>query len=295
MTRELVLLHGRSQQDKPAKQLKKDWLAALAKGLEKSGLELPIPETSVRFPYYGDTLFDLVDGKSAKEAAKVVVMGDDVDKEERVFVQQVMEELRLGAGITDAELRAVAGDEVVEMGPMNWGFVRAIAQAFDSRGGSGLAVALATHDVYCYLVEESIKADIDDGVAAAFTPGVETVVVGHSLGSIVSHSLLCERGAAEGWSVPQYVTVGSPLAVSRVVQSILPPRWPGCVDRWYNAMDDHDIVALHPLTPKFFNVGDAHQITNKTDVDNHTSNQHGISGYLDDKDVARVIYAALTG
>jgi hypothetical protein len=291
---QLVLFHGRSQQHKPADKLKQNWLESLDKGLKKSGLTLPISEADVRFPYYGDTLFDLVDGKSAKEAAEIVVMGDDVDAEERIFMQQVMEELRLGAGITDAELRAVADDEVVEMGPLNWGWVRAVAQAMDRRGLSGTTVALVTHDVYCYLVDESIKGEIDDGVAAAFKPGVKTVVVGHSLGSVISHSLLCQRGKDEGWSVPQLVTVGSPLAVSRIVQSILPPRWPGCVDSWYNAMDANDIVALHPLTPRYFNVGDAHEITNKTDVDNHTDNQHGISGYLDDKDVARVIYDALT-
>ena len=34
-------------------------------------------------------------------------------------------------------------------------------------------------------------------------------------------------------------------------------------------------------------------ITNKTNVNNHTDNRHGIVGYLDDPDVAKKIYQAL--
>lgn len=293
MNRQLVLVHGRSQQGKNAKALKRQWLDALEVGLRKSGKTLPIPESDVRFPFYGDTLVDLIAGVPAADAAEIVVMGAGLDAEERVFMLQVMEEVRREARVTEVELRAAAGDEVVEMGPQNWGWVGAVARALDDKGLSGTAVALATHDVYCYLVDGSIKDDIDEGVANALKPGVETVVVGHSLGSVVAHALLRERGEDEGWAVPQFVTVGSPLAVSRIKQSIIPPRWPTCVKRWYNARDKDDIVALYPLTPERFNVGEENHVTDALVV-NRTSNQHGISGYLSDEKVAGVIYEALT-
>jgi hypothetical protein len=68
------------------------------------------------------------------------------------------------------------------------------------------------------------------------------------------------------------------------------------VSQWFNARDPRDVVALYPLTPDHFPVGDeAPGIVDKSDVDNETPNRHGISGYLSDRDVARVIHDALVG
>ena len=52
MTRELVFVHGRSQENKDASALKKQWIDALGAGVAKSRLSLPIPETQIRLPYY---------------------------------------------------------------------------------------------------------------------------------------------------------------------------------------------------------------------------------------------------
>ncbi|MBO9522875.1 MAG: hypothetical protein J7518_15180 [Nocardioidaceae bacterium] len=294
MKRQLVLVHGRSQQGKDPAALKKQWVDVLKQGL--GDRTLPIDVDDVRFPFYGDALIDLMDGRTPDQ---IVVMGDGVDAEQRVFMQEVMTEVKERAKLTDAEVRAAAAEsgatpEVIEQGPQNWGWVNAVARALDHKGFSGQTVALATHDVYCYLIDQGIKDTIDEGVAQAFTPGVETVVVGHSLGSVVAHAVLKDRGQDEGWVVPLYVTVGSPLAIGRIKQSILVPRWPKCLDRWYNARDKNDIVALYPLDAEHFGVGDEHEIEN-TEVVNQTPNQHGIAGYLDKRAVANVIYEALGG
>jgi hypothetical protein len=56
-----------------------------------------------------------------------------------------------------------------------------------------------------------------------------------------------------------------------------------------------DVVALYPLDTKSFPLDPANPaIENKTDVRNRTANRHGIAGYLDDQEVARRIYDALT-
>jgi hypothetical protein len=296
MTRQLVLVHGRSQQGKDPAELKREWLDALDEGLTKSGLTLPIAEDEVRFPFYGDTLVDLVDGRSPEQAAEVIIKGDSGDKELELFLKQVMDEVRQQAGVTDEEIAEVGGAEVVAKGPLDWEWVRTAMKVIDRRTqhGSALSIFLATRDVYHYLVDKITKDDIDEGVSAAFTPGIETVVVGHSLGTVVTHNLLRERGEEAGWTVPQYVTLGSPLAVTRIRRVIAPPRWPACVSRWFNARDERDIVALYPLTPDHFVVGDqAPAIVNKSDVRNDTPNRHGISGYLSDADVAQIIYDAL--
>jgi hypothetical protein len=296
MTRELVLVHGRSQELKDPVALKAEWLDALRAGLAKNGLELPVPETSVHFPYYGDTLIQLIAGKTPEEAAKIIVKGDAGDAGYLDFVGAVLDEVQADRGVTDDDVIAAVGPDVVEKGVLNWPWVRSVLTVLDGRvpGTSGLVLALATNDVYEYLVARSIRDEIDEGVSAAFTPGVETVVVAHSLGTVVAYNVLRQIGAREGWVVPQLVTVGSPLGITRIRQEIVPPRWPSCVGAWFNAMDDRDVVALYPLTPEHFDVGAGHEIVNRTGVDNHTENRHGISGYLDDAATAKVIHDALT-
>lgn len=300
MTRQLVLVHGRAQEKKDSIALKAEWIEALEEGLAKSNLKLPIPEKDVRFPFYGDTLYDLVGGKSADEAADVVVRGEDSDDDEKRFTRAIMEEVRKEAGITDAQLAEVASQEVVNRGPLNWEWSQGILKAIDRfvPHGSGTSIALFTHDVYQYLKNQAIRETIDSGVSTAMTPGVEAVVVAHSLGTVVTYNLLRQQGHLQGWKVPLLVTVGAPLAISeirRTLRSFAPTRCPECVSKWFNAMDERDVVALYPLDAGRFPLDPANPaIENKRDVRNKTRNRHGIAGYLDDKEVAKRIYDALT-
>jgi hypothetical protein len=210
-----------------------------------------------------------------------------------------MEEIRQKTGITEEQLAEVAGQDVVERGPLNWewfqGFLRAVDRFVPY--GSGNSIALFTHDVYLYLKNSAIRETIDTGVSAAITPGVETVVVAHSLGTVVAYNLLRQQGHLRGWKVPLCVTVGSPLAVSEIrktLRGFAPIRCPECVSKWFNALDERDVVALYPLdTSRFPLDPTTPAIENKRDVRNKTRNRHGIAGYLDDKEVAKRIYEAL--
>lgn len=300
MTRQLVFVHGRAQEHKNATALKAEWLDALGEGLGKSGLKLPTAESDVRFPYYGDTLYDMVDGKTADEAAAVIVRGETGDSEEERFTRAIMREIQTKTGITDAQLAKVAGKEVVDRGPLNWewfqGFLRAVDRYVPY--GSGSSIALFTHDVYQYLKNSTIRETIDYGISAAMAKEVETVVVAHSLGTVVAYNLLRQQGQLRGWNCVLFVTVGSPLAVGEIrttLRGLAPIRCPACVRRWFNAMDERDVVALYPLDTTQFPLDPATPaIENKRDVRNKTSNRHGIGGYLDDKEVAQRIYQGLT-
>jgi hypothetical protein len=300
MIREMVFVHGRSQQHKDASSLKKEWIDALGVGLAKSGLILPIPDTQVRFPFYGDTLFDLTEGKSIDEAAKVIVRGNETDAAEKQFILELLEEIRRQNGVTEEQLAEVAGQDVVERGPLNWPWVRATLQALDRfvPHSSSPTIALFTHDVYVYLTNSAVRQVIDDGIRTALTPGVETIVVAHSLGTVVAYNLLRREGHLRNWTVPLLVTVGSPLAVTairRTLKSFAPTRTPECVAAWLNAMDSRDVVALYPLDPQNFPIDPPNPaIENKTDVNNNTDNRHGIAGYLDNDVVASRIHHALT-
>jgi hypothetical protein len=290
----LVFIHGRAQENKDSIALKGEWIAALEKGLDKSGLKLPIAESDIRFPYYGDALAQLTAGMAPAEAAEIIVRGGAPSGGEAQFLQAVLSEVLAKQNITADQIAAVGGPEVVQRGPLNWEWVQSGLKAIDRfvPFGSGASVALATKDVYRYLKDAVIRKRIDDGVCQAFEPGVPTVVVSHSLGTVVSYNVLRQHAAAKGWKVPVYMTLGSPLAVTAIKDELAPLKHPPGIGKWFNAMDQRDVVALYPLNKKNFGIDP--EVENKTNVLNHTRNRHGIAGYLDDEEVAKRIHDALT-
>jgi len=295
MKRKLVFIHGRSQQNKDSVALKAEWVHSWVDGLEKSGLEMPLADTDIRFPYYGDTLEGLIEGKPDDQVAEVIVRGTmSENTPERQFMSEVLEEVRKKAGITPKRLAALSSQEVVQRGVLNWEWVQTILKAIDRHVplGSGAGVAIATYDVYQYLNNKVTAKRINDGVIKAFDAADEMVVVAHSLGTVVAYNLLSSLGKERGWKVPLFVTVGSPLAVTAIKRSLPRREVPSCVGKWFNAMDDRDVVALYPLDKTNFDVSPG-VIENKTDVRNPTENRHGISGYLGDEAVARRICEAI--
>jgi hypothetical protein len=293
MTRQLIFVHGRAQERKDARAMKDEWIDAWRKGLAKSGLEVPIPDSQIRFPYYGDTLDQLTRGVDPRDVAEVIVMGQSADAEEKAFVLAYLREVQRSAGISDAQVRRLNGAPTIEQGVQDWHWVHPLLSALDANvpGASGTSVALFTNDVYRYLTSPGIRDVMDVGVRRALAPGRQSVVVSHSLGTVVAYNVLRRDGETAGFEVPLFVTLGSPLAVNVIRQALAPIRHPRCAERWFNAFDPRDIVALYPLDVAHFDIDPS--IENKTDVDNNTPNRHGIAGYLDDKDVARRIFDAL--
>lgn len=296
--RTLVLVHGRAQEHKDPLAVKREWLSALDAGAHHAGRPLHLPDDRVRLPYYGQTLFDLVSGEDPEHAARVVVRGSaDGPDAEDLFVREALLEIAAHAGVTEADVLAAAEEEdgtaaaALERGPLNWRWVRATLTALDRIPNvSAWSVALATRDVYQYLHNVRVRDTIEDGVRQALDGTDEAVVVAHSLGTVVAYNLLRREAATRGWTVPLLVTVGSPLAVSAISRTLQPLSWPEPVGAWFNAYDPQDIVALHPLAAPHFAVD---RIDNFDKVDNPTSNQHGISGYLSDARVAATILDAL--
>jgi hypothetical protein len=291
--RELILIHGRSQQGKDAAELKKTWVASLHEGMQKAGLQLDIDDSQIHFPYYGDTLIQLID--KAETVDSVVVKGgkDTVGDVEAQLMAQVVKELLDARGITPAQVSAAqttAELAVREKGPLNWGWVLTGLRILNDLGVGAAALELCTRDVYQYLYDPSIAATIDGGVASAFT-NEETVVVAHSLGTVVAYSLLTQMGAEKNWKVPTFITLGSPLAIHAINQLLPSLGVPPCVGTWFNGRDPKDTVALFPLAPEHFpDLG----IIAKNNIVNGSSNHHGIEEYLGDPDVAGWIHRALT-
>jgi len=137
---------------------------------------------------------------------------------------------------------------------------------------------------HCYLTVSEAFDEINHIVNESLgTEGEPTVVVGHSLGSVVSYHVLHSRSDVD---VPMYITLGSPLAVGAIKARLrVTPSIPTKVIEWYNAFDSQDIVALNPLDDRNFSRG----IENYSKVKNCTDNHHGIVGYLDNETIVQKV------
>jgi hypothetical protein len=295
MTRHLVLIHGRSQQGRDPDEAKAEWVDSLREGLDKSHLELPIEEADIHFPFYGDTLMDLIAGETGDQIAEIVVRGYEQNAQARVMLEKVLREVVAEEGITPEQVTAASDpQDAIARGIQNSRPVLALLRALDAHmpGAGAALIALITNDVYQYISNIGLARDIDRGVSEAMRSDAECVVVAHSLGSVVAYNILLTHGPDRTWKVPAFITVGSPLGIGAIRDKLAPIRYPKVVQAWFNAYDKRDVVALRPLTSPWFGVdGQIDNLTMRNPVDDH----HGIRGYLSDQKVSRRIYDALTG
>jgi hypothetical protein len=287
----LILVHGRGQEHQDAARLQALWIEALSRGAQNLGRVLP-SSIDVVFPYYGDALDHFVHEFGLPLTPEVQARGGGADEDFLAFQAEIAQAVRQKAGVTDDEVAAEYGDNPQPKGPLNWAWVQAILRAIDKHGGgmSQEALEVFTRDVYLYTTRTGVRDPIDDIVKKQMTDQ-PTVVIGHSLGSIVAYNVL--RSDPGPLRVPLFVTVGSPLGIRAVRDQLVPLKFPSSVHAWYNAFDNRDVVALYPLDNANFPVRPP--IVNNGAVKNHTDNRHGIVGYLDDKAVAEQILDALSG
>jgi alpha-beta hydrolase superfamily lysophospholipase len=285
----LVLVHGRAQQGLNAETLESEWLDALKRGAGPLGLSMP-SGIDVAFPFYGDVLDNFTRQFDIPLTSDMQARGNPVDDEFLVFQAEFAESIRQRAGITDAQVDAEYGSDPSQRGPLNWRWVQAILRAIDrnSAGMSQKTLEAFTRDVFLYTTRASVRDEINRIVASKLTEQ-PTVIVSHSLGTVVAYNVLTTD--RRSLHIPLLVTVGSPLAVRAVRDQFLPLRSPSSVASWYNAFDTRDVVALYPLDANNFPVRPA--VVNNPTVKNYTENRHGIAGYLDDPDVARQILTTL--
>jgi hypothetical protein len=287
----LIFVHGRSQQGNDPDTMKTEWLAALQEGLQKSHLALP-DNVEVRLPFYGDRLNTFAAEFDVPLTEDVNTRGGGEDADFLEFEQAVVESVRQGAGITKEQVDQKYGEIPKPKGPQNWHWVQAILRAIDdfSPGLSGKALEIFTRDVYLYTKRDGVKTEINKIVAAELSEQEPTVIVGHSLGSVVAYSVL--RQDTRALQVRSFVTLGCPLGVRPIRNQFAPLKFPTLAKTWYNAYDDKDVVALYPLDGKNFPVKP--EVFNNPKVINQTGNHHGISGYLGDSAVSRAIHQALS-
>jgi hypothetical protein len=283
----LVMVHGRSQHGR-GDTIEDDWLTALRDGAGRHGRELPA-DLDIRVPFYGDVLDRYATDR--EQAMAAVARGDEAGVD--TFEWELADALRRNLEITDAEVQAELDAEVVARGPQHWEWLQGIGRAISRRVSPGFADWVMKRflpDVNVYLNRPHVTAEIDAIVEAELDDDTPTVVVGHSLGSIVTYRVLAARSRPD---VPLFLTVGSPLGIEVVKDRLPRPLGvPGGVRHWTNAADERDIVALHARLDRSTFVGG---IENLSDVRNPDDDVHGIVGYLADQLVVERLADAVTG
>lgn len=255
------------------------------KGLEKTGRSLPT-DIEFDFPFYGDRLDRFVEQFELPADPTIVPKGSPAFDDYAAFRAQVAQEMRARAGISDAQVQAELGPVPTEKGIQNWEWVQAIIRLLDRHVTplSEGTIELFLRDVYLY-TQRNVVRNVIDGIVADMLSKDTALVIGHSLGSVVAYNVLKAKS-----NQAHYVSVGSPLAIRAIRNFLRPISNPVGAKGWYNAYDPRDVVALYPLDSENFDVHPS--ITNNGTVNNHTDNRHGIIGYLDDANVARVVWSA---
>lgn len=278
----IVMVHGRAQQGKSAKKLAAEWLPGLVEG----SLDAFDPEAhDIAFPFYGDVLQGYVDAQAATGPVDVMTRGpadnrplSQAEQLQIEILRELVADARAKGLITDAEIKALAPDpRVMERGVTDWGLAHLLVKVGSLiPGAQEAAFAIGLRDVSIYLTSDQAKQEVDAIVAAAIkTP---CVVVSHSLGTVVAYSVLRER-PGQAKHVPLFVTLGSPLGVRAIRESLEPTDWPKWLGSWFDARDARDIVATYGLGPDVFTPGSG-TIENAAPVHNKGSDSHSISGYL---------------
>lgn len=279
----IVLVHGMRQEGRNPDSLRRAWSKALDRSWRTSGLAKPVYTTVM--PFFGDELHRLTEEVRGSGRA-VTSKGEGDPGLFDPLEEAILREMAATEGISDGEIRAELGQEIVAKGPANWEWVQAIARRLEDRVPAFRDVGLRfVRQVDAYLTRPHITEAVDAIVEPALL-GSPDVVIAHSLGSIVSYRIL--QKLAVTTAVKLFVTLGSPLGIHAVKDWIRPPPLgiPEGVRRWVNGADQRDYVALHArLDRTTFCDG----IENLADFHNRQEDAHFIGDYLADHRIAEAI------
>ena len=280
MTR-ILFIHGIAQGMRAHDEVLAEWQRALHAGYAAAGLDWDTG-TKVDLAFYGSTLLERIEAAGVPDVTSKSSGTPSGDFEE--FSAALLSEMQAHhPSLSEEDVLAELNDPdaAVEKGPLNWRWVHAIARTIDKEQGIGpWGISKFLKEVHFYVKRPRVKRVVDKIVDQALTDE-PTILVGHSLGSVVSYWATIRHPSL----ITRHITLGSPLAL-RMVSATLGRPENGASHGWHNFRDPDDIVALHPLAPGRFATDPA--IVNH-EIENQTANQHSIDGYLNQPEVARAI------
>jgi hypothetical protein len=238
----IVGIHGIWQSRTSKARLTAEWSKAINRGL--GGIEQPgIGTGDLELPHWTGLLARGADRLGVEEDLFDAAV--PLSEEEADFVTSALEEVVHGE-----DLARVEELELQTLGlPRLWpARLTRLVMAYDRRyprGGKRFVSAI--REVRFYLYEPGLAARVRELVASAF--GEDTsVVVAHSLGSVIAYDLLrrSEIPPNQVAEVRTLVTFGSPLAIPTVRRGLgvvdgEPLKLPGDIE-WVNAFDPGDFI-----------------------------------------------------
>jgi hypothetical protein len=258
----------------------------LEKGLQKAGLgHVPMPELTMA--YYAHLLTE-----SAPE-----MQSSPTDSLENLSYEQlqVVWEWLVAAGAPDpAETQAWL------LAPVRQGLSWIVSNRYSMAEDPTLRhkavellsrVAAATiSNVDAYTSRPARRQRVRNLVADTIRDQQASVVVAHSLGSIVAYEALHEHPDLE---VDLFVTLGSPMGIPALFRKLDPEPLDGmgsrplAVRRWVNIADSGDLVAIPP------NLGNLFPVNQHAAADLGPFNPHTLGGYLSEGMAAAAIASYL--
>ncbi|MBJ6646096.1 alpha/beta hydrolase [Streptomyces sp. BSE7-9] len=295
----LVFVHGVGGVRDPAAELD-GWLRALAKGARAAGHAVRVPRlvrggvTDVRFAYYGD-LFLTPGAQTGGDTREVLADGVQVLLREAVD-ERLPERTE---GDQDARVLRHAQAQLDPQGDVQGAgsVVRQVLSAANTllavpglrtfgRWASSRMMVGQLDQVARYLARgeadgagRTLDARVCRRVAEELDPAVPTVVVAHSLGTVVALEALSDYPG----EVPLLLTLGSPLGLRTAVAwrtRPQPPRVPDAVASWVNVWDRDDLIVGRPELEKFFGPNERGVLPDTRRVDSDGAWVHPALKYL---------------
>jgi hypothetical protein len=233
-----VGVHGISQQQGGRKQLLRAWQDALSDGVEAARGRAAV-QVALTFDlgYYGNLFLadwpaDAKGPKAAKDPAHpeaLEELADELSADELAWFDGIATELPVEqAPPTKAALLRLPRP------------VQGLAAWLDASFGAAAPTLFIgdLRQVRRYQLDDALARKVQDRVQEAMADGC-TVLIGHSLGSVVAYETVC---AAAARRPALLLTLGSPLGLA-TVRKRLRFDGPPAGMRWVNVYDPHDPVA----------------------------------------------------
>lgn len=280
----IVGVHGIKQGRTSQRELIKDWNKALNRGITalhgKDAVRTdPRLTPTLEIPHWSSLL-----ARGADRLGPSDFFPDDstaFTADEEAFIVEALDDL-----LTPQE-RALAEElDPTTLGPPKlWPVsVTRRAMVYDRRTPEGFVskLIICLREVRFYLQHPNLASKVHDHVLKAFSDDTATVVIGHSLGSVIAYDLIRQEKIAApgtaGTAVHTFVTCGSPLGIPAVRRAMNIPEpellaMPAHI-KWLNVYDPDDVVTGA--------AGLALGARNVTDVkvDNGNIDPHAAQAYL---------------
>lgn len=289
----VVGVHGIKQGRKSQRELIKDWNKALNRGITALHGKDAARTDSRLIPTLGIPHWSSILARGADRLGPSGLFPDDstaFTADEEAFIVEALDDL-----LTPQEQALAQELDPTTLGPPKlWPTsVTRRAMAYDRRTPDSVVGKLVTglREVRFYLKHPSLASQVHDHVLKAFSDDTATVVIGHSLGSVIAYDLirhgkLAAPGTA-GTALHTLVTCGSPLGIPAVRRAMNIPEpellaVPAHI-KWLNVYDPDDVVTgAAALALGARNVTDV-------EVDNGNIDPHASQAYLRTLPVARAV------